>query len=213
MNFFKTPSVLKRLYPSLIWDKFQSVGVAGEKKIYLTFDDGPIPDLTPWVLQTLKSYQAQATFFCVGDNIQHHPELYQLVMTEGHQIGNHTFNHLNGWDTNNFHYLKNILQCEALLPLESSSEKKLFRPPHGKIKFKQIQQLLPRYQIIMWDILSGDFDADFNHETCLERCIYHTQPGTIIIFHDNYKAQKNLTYVLPRYLEHFAEQGYSFKML
>ena len=213
MNFFKTPSVLKRLYPSLTWDKFQDVGLTEERKIYLTFDDGPIPDLTPWVLQTLKSYQARATFFCVGDNIRQHPVLYQSVLAAGHRVGNHTYHHLNGWDTDNFRYLKNILQCEALLPLERQSEKKLFRPPHGKIKFKQIQQLLPRYQIILLDILSGDFDADFNHEVCLERSIYHTQSGTIIIFHDNYKAQKNLMYVLPRYLEHFTEQGYSFEVL
>jgi peptidoglycan/xylan/chitin deacetylase (PgdA/CDA1 family) len=212
MNFFKTPLVLKRLYPSLTWDKHTQASESSEKKIYLTFDDGPIPDLTSWTLATLKSYGAKATFFCVGENISQHPELYQQLTEEGHRIGNHTYHHLDGWKTDNFHYLRNILQCEQLMNL-CPSQKKLFRPPYGKIKLKQIQQLSSRYDIIMWDILSGDFDPDFNHEVCLERCQRHTQPGTIIIFHDNYKAQKNLTYVLPRYLEHFSEQGFTFATL
>nr|WKN38022.1 polysaccharide deacetylase family protein [Tunicatimonas sp. TK19036] len=213
MNFFKTPAVLKHLYPSLIWDKHAASSQAENKTIYLTFDDGPIPDLTSWVLKTLKSYQARGTFFCVGDNIRQHPDLYHQIVAEGHRTGNHTFHHLNGWKTENYTYLKNILQCEQLLCPSQNTVTKLFRPPYGKIKQKQIQQVAPRYDIIMWDILSGDFDPDFNHEACLDKCIQHTQTGTIIIFHDNYKAQKNLTYVLPRYLEHFSEQGYTFATL
>ncbi len=213
MNFFKTPSLLKHIYPSLTWDKFQDTNDLEQKKIYLTFDDGPIPELTPWVLQTLKSWHAHGTFFCVGNNVHQYPELYQAVKDGNHRIGNHTYNHLNGWNTDNFLYLKNILKCEKLLSSSDKPKKKLFRPPYGKIKLKQIQQLLPRYQIVMWDILSGDFDPNFNQETCLERCIQHTRPGTIVIFHDNYKAQKNLTYVLPRYIEHFTKQDYSFDTL
>lgn len=213
MNFFKTPALLKRAYPSLIWDKFQDTSHSAEKRIYLTFDDGPIPELTSWVLQTLKSWQAKGTFFCVGDNVRQYPELYQMLRDSGHRIGNHTYNHLNGWNTTNFNYLKNVLLCEELLSPTIYPEKRLFRPPYGKIKRSQITQLTSRYQIIMWDILSGDFDPDFNHETCLKRCIQHTHPGTIIIFHDNYKAQKNLAYVLPRYIEHFTEQGYTFGVL
>lgn len=213
MNFFKTPIVLKRLYPSLTWDKRSEASQSAEKKIYITFDDGPIPDLTPWVLTTLKSFGAKATFFCVGDNISQHPELYQQAVNEGHRIGNHTYHHLDGWKTNNFHYLRDILRCEKLVSHGQHQRKKLFRPPYGKIKLKQIQQLTSHYDIIMWDILSGDFDPDFNHEVCLDKCRQHTQPGTIIIFHDNYKAQKNLTYVLPRYLEHFSEQGFTFATL
>ena len=212
MNFFKTPLVLKKLYPSLTWDKHVQASQSKEKKVYLTFDDGPIPDLTPWVLTTLKSYGAKATFFCVGENIRQHYGLYQQLTNEGHRVGNHTYHHLDGWKTGNFQYLRNILRCEKLMD-DGSNQHKLFRPPYGKIKLKQIQQLSPRYEIIMWDILSGDFDPDFNHEVCLERCRQNTQPGTIIIFHDNYKAQKNLTYVLPRYLEHFSEQGYTFVTL
>ena len=213
MNFFKTPAVLKHLYPSLTWDKFEDSSQTDNKVIYLTFDDGPIPELTPWVLKTLSSYQARATFFCVGNNIQRHPSLYQQIITAGHRTGNHTFHHLDGWKTKNFAYLKSILQCEQLLGSSSDNTAKLFRPPYGKIKQKQIQQITPHYNIIMWDILSGDFDPDFNHEICLDKCIQHTQPGTVIIFHDNYKAQKNLTYVLPRYLDHFSEQGYTFAAL
>lgn len=211
MNFFKTPLLLKRLYPSLTWDRYAEDSRSSEKKIYLTFDDGPIPDLTPWVLTTLNSFGARATFFCVGDNISRHSDLYQRIVDEGHQIGNHTYHHLDGWKTSNFHYLRNVLQCEKLV--SQIRKRKLFRPPYGKIKLKQIQQLASRYDIIMWDILSGDFDPNFNHEVCLEKCQQHTQPGTIIIFHDNYKAQKNLTYVLPRYLEHFSEQGFTFATL
>ena len=213
MNFFKTPSVLKRIYPSLTWDKHAEAAQAEAPCIYLTFDDGPIPDFTPWILKTLESYQARATFFCVGDNVSQHPALYRQIIEGGHRTGNHTYHHLNGWKSENFTYLKSILQCELLLAPSPQHSTRLFRPPYGKIKQKQIQQLLPRYNIIMWDILSGDFDPNFNHQTCLEKCIRHTQPGTIIIFHDNFKAQKNLTYVLPRYLEHFAEAGYSFKTL
>ncbi|WPP53188.1 polysaccharide deacetylase family protein [Catalinimonas niigatensis] len=210
MNFFKTPRLLKYLYPRLVWDQKKAPG----KKIFLTFDDGPIPEVTPFVLETLKSFKAEATFFCVGENVDHHPEVYQQILAAGHRTGNHTYNHLNGWKTNNTHYFNNIASCtQSLAPYTNHVAKPLFRPPYGKIKRSQIRMLHNKYRIVMWDILAGDFDPGFSAETCLQKCIRHSSHGTIIIFHDSYKAAKNLEYVLPRYMEHFAQAGYQFSAL
>ncbi len=210
MNFFKTPAFFKYLYPGLVWDKIDEQ--IDTPCLYVTFDDGPVPEITDFVLETLAQYQAKATFFCVGENIQKHPEEYQSVLNHKHRTGNHTYNHLNGWKTDNTTYLKNISLCETVIQ-QTEGKKKLFRPPYGKIKRSQIIQIRDEYEIVMWHILSGDFDPAFDAEQCLEKCIAHTTSGTIIIFHDSYKAAKNLKYVLPRYLDHFAQAGYQFLAL
>lgn len=210
MNFFKTPRLLKYLYPDLVWDQKKVEG----KKIFLTFDDGPIPEITPFVLETLKQFKARATFFSVGENIDRYPEVYQQILAAGHRSGNHTYNHLNGWKTENTHYLQNIVYCaQALERYRQDIDKPLFRPPYGKIKRSQVKLLHNEYRIVMWDILAGDFDPHFSAESCLQKCIRHSEHGTIIIFHDSHKAEKNLRYVLPRYLAHFTQAGYQFSAL
>ena len=215
MNFFKTPALLKYLYPNLLWDKKRDTN-GQAPTLYLTFDDGPVPDVTPFVWDTLAQFDARATFFCVGDNVDRYPDLYQETVRQQHTVGNHTYHHVNGWHTKDHTYQQDIAQCAQALrshhpsAVEPSS---LFRPPYGKIKRRQIKALKAAYTVVMWDILSGDFDPTFDAEACLQKSIRHTRTGTIIIFHDSYKAQKNLTYVLPRYLEHFARAGYTFHAL
>lgn len=204
MYWHKNNVVLPWLYPSFIWHKSRK-----EKKIYLTFDDGPIPEVTEWVLHTLQSYQAKATFFCVGDNIHKHPRVYEKVKKAGHTTGNHTFNHLNGWKTSREVYLENISRCRQV----AGEELHLFRPPYGKITRQQAALISHAYQIIMWDVLSGDFDQHLSPAVCLQKSVKYTENGSIIIFHDSLKARKNLEYVLPRYLEHFCSLGYTFEKL
>lgn len=217
MNFFKTPAVLKYVYPNLLWDKKKESKKKQIQPVYLTFDDGPIPGVTEFVLDTLQAYHAKATFFCVGDNVNRYPHIYQQILRKGHVVGNHTYHHLNGWETKDQEYFNDIGQCEnslqQYLPEKTRPLKKLFRPPHGKIRKSQIQFLKHEHTIVMWDILSGDFDQDFNEEKCLEKCVSNTTAGTIIIFHDSHKAEKNLRYVLPRYLDHFASAGFRFDVL
>ncbi len=196
------------LYPSLTWSRYDS-----EKVIYLTFDDEPIPNLTEWVLDELKQFSAKATFFCVGDNIRKHPQIFSRILEEKHKVGNHTFNHLNGWETNDSEYLENIIRCDKSIDGNTDCFTDLFRPPYGRIKKSQIKSILPQKEIIMWDVLSGDFSQSITPEKCLSQSIKHTQKGSIIVFHDNLKAENNLKYVLPRYLEHFSELGFKFKTL
>ena len=213
MNFLKTPTLLKYLYPGLLWDKKQETR---DPVLYLTFDDGPVPDVTPFVWDTLAQFNAQATFFCVGENVERYPELYQETVHRQHAIGNHTHHHLNGWRTDLPTYLEDVTQCAKALSTHHPATPcppSFFRPPYGKVSRRQIKALQSDYTLVMWDILSGDFDPSFDAEVCLRQSIRHTRAGTIIIFHDSYKAQKNLDYVLPRYLEHFARAGYSFRAL
>lgn len=200
----------KILYPSLTWSRYSS-----EKKIYLTFDDGPIPEVTEWVLEILKEFDAKATFFCVGDNVRKHPEIFQKVVTDGHRIGNHTFHHIVGWKTDLVDYVANVQQCADYLEkaIQSSQKMPLFRPPHGRITFSQIKALRKYYEIVMWDVLSGDFSPTIGKQNCLNKSLHYTEPGSIIVFHDSLKAKDNLMYVLPKYLQHFKEKGYSFKNL
>lgn len=201
----------KVLYPELTWSRYTH-----EKKIYLTFDDGPIPELTEWVLEVLKEYDAKATFFCVGDNVRKHPNIFAKVIDDGHQVGNHTFNHLVGWKTPLKTYLENTQQCQYMLKNvydEASQSKPLFRPPHGRITKPQIRSLLQCYEIVMWDVLSGDFSPHLSKQKCLNKTINYTKSGSVVVFHDNVKAAQNLKYVLPRYLKHFKEKGYSFEKL
>jgi len=205
----RTPSFLQWFYPSLLWHRSRS-----EKSIYLTFDDGPIPEMTPLVLGVLDEYQIKATFFCVGDNAKKHPDLLDEVIQAGHQIGNHTSQHLDGWKTDQDSYVNSIKICDDQLNQNFNSEQlPLFRPPYGKTTSRQIKQVKHTHQIIMWDVLSGDFDQSLSPENCLNNTIKATQNGSIVIFHDNVKAKKNLTHALPRYISHFKEQGFEFKTL
>jgi peptidoglycan/xylan/chitin deacetylase (PgdA/CDA1 family) len=205
MYLVKTPWLLKKLYPQLHWNRDRSQPV-----IYLTFDDGPIPLVTPFVLSTLKQYHAKATFFCIVDNVQKHPDVYQQLLTNGHAIGNHTFNHLKGWKTEDEVYIDNFLKADELLKTS------LFRPPYGRIKRSQItllKALKPDLQIIMWDVLSGDFDMALKPADCLKGVLKHTGNGAIVVFHDSLKAFKRLEYVLPRALEVWNKLGYRFEVL
>lgn len=199
MFLVKTPLAIKKSFPSLVWDIPNNT-----KTIYLTFDDGPTPEVTTWVLETLKKHQIKATFFVVGDNVKKHPQIYQQLIAEGHAIGNHTYNHLNGWKTKSSDYLQNIGKCAELV------DTNLFRPPYGRIKNTQIRTLKQNYKIIMWDVLSGDFDASLSPEKCTENVINNTKAGSIIVFHDSIKAEKNLKYALPKAIGFLKEQGFTF---
>ena len=209
MRFFSVPRLLQHGLPGFTWR-----GPAQDQVIYLTFDDGPIPDITDFVLQALASCQAKATFFCVGDNLRKHPDIASRVALGGHRLGNHTFNHVKGWQTSVPDYLHNIALCEeALQPFVAAGKPKLFRPPHGRMRRDQFRQLKAHYQVVMWEVLTYDFDARLPGPLCLEKAIRHTRPGSIVVFHDSLKASGNLQYVLPRYLAHFAGLGYRFETL
>ncbi|MBP7273291.1 MAG: polysaccharide deacetylase family protein [Saprospiraceae bacterium] len=200
MYLVKTPRVLQSLLPNYLW----KMPAAAEKTLYLTFDDGPVPEVTPWVLDQLAQYDAKGTFFCVGENVKRYPEIFQRVVQEGHTVGNHTFNHLNGWDNDNLPYFLNIRQCAKLVASD------LFRPPYGKLRLKQMQFLQRHYQIVMWDVLSGDFDASISKEKCLSNVVQNGKDGSIIVFHDSVKAEHKLRYVLPQALAYFSDKGYKF---
>lgn len=202
MYSVRPPYLLKKLYSSATWRMS-----AFQKKIYLTFDDGPVPEITPWVLDVLKYHHAVATFFCVGDNIKKHPDIYDRIVKEKHSIGNHTFNHLNGWNTDTSAYIKNIEKCTAL------TKTKLFRPPYGRLKPSQVKWLKKSYKIIMWDVLSRDYDKNTSPEQCLRNVCSTIRNGSIIVFHDSHKAFKNLEYTLPRLLSYAQERGYEFERL
>lgn len=200
MYLVKTPWWLRLIYSGYTW-RMPST----DNAIYLSFDDGPHETATPFVLDTLKAYQAKASFFCIGKNVQAHPALYQRILSEGHTVGNHTQNHLNGWHTPNDQYLANIQEASHHI------QSQLFRPPYGRIKWSQAKQL--PYQIIMWDVLSGDFDPLLTPEACLAYCIKHTEDGSIVVFHDSAKALSKLQYALPKMLDYFSKQGFQFKAL
>jgi len=205
MYLIKTPFWLRWLYPGLVWRKTSEKPV-----IYLTFDDGPIPQVTPFVLSVLEKYNAKATFFCIGDNIRKHPDVFQMLIAGGHAIGNHTFNHLKGWKTKDEVYLENFRLCDDL------TKSKLFRPPYGRVKRSQVSKLkneYPRLKIVMWDVLSGDFDLNLRPEKCLQNVLESTESGSIVVFHDSLKAFERLEYVLPRALEFWTKKGYSFEAL
>jgi len=202
MYLAKTPLALKKTYPNLIWDLPND-----NNTVYLTFDDGPTPDITDWVLDILAEYQAKATFFVVGENAKKHPEIIRRILKEGHAIGNHTQHHLNGWKTKTAEYIKDVEECQQYLDTE------LFRPPYGKIKRAQIKRLKDQYKIVMWDVLSGDFDLDINPEKCYTNVIDKVKSGSIIVFHDSLKAAENLKYTLPKVLEELIKNGVVFDVL
>jgi peptidoglycan-N-acetylglucosamine deacetylase len=201
----KTPWLLKKFYPSLIWEV-----PTKDKILYLTFDDGPHPTATPFVLDELKKYNAKATFFCIGKNVMERNEIYQRILGDGHKTGNHTFNHLNGWKTNNETYFENIFEAAKYI------DSNLFRPPYGRITKSQIsifKSRIPNFKIIMWSLLSGDFDENISPEHCLQNVITNAQPGNIIVFHDSSKAWKKMSFALPKTLKHFSVRGYQFMTL
>lgn len=238
----KTPLVAKKMFPNYTWD-IPSMG----KVIYLTFDDGPTPEITNWVLDTLKEFNAKATFFCIGNNIEKHPEIFQNILDEGHHIGNHTHNHIKGWKTKSKDYLKNIETAQKIINIQISNSKfqtktnlnprilnnsseivnhqssivnhqssivNLFRPPYGQITPKQGKKLIALgYKIIMWDVLSFDWDNHVSKETCLNNVTSNATNGSVIVFHDSVKASKNMQYTLPKVLEHFSKLGYSFRTI
>jgi peptidoglycan/xylan/chitin deacetylase (PgdA/CDA1 family) len=179
----------------------------GNKRIYLTFDDGPHPDITPSVLVLLKEFDAKATFFCVGQNVEKFPETYQMILSAGHITGNHSFNHMKGWKNSVSDYYENIKKASLFIQSD------YFRPPYGRITPAQIRKLKKEYRIVMWSVLSYDFDREISAEQCFKNVIYHAQDGDIVVFHDSEKASHNMLSTLPKVLEYFKERGFSFASL
>lgn len=187
-----------------------------KKTIYLTFDDGPTPKVTDWVLDTLSHYKAKATFFCIGKNIKNNSDIFKRIINNGHAIGNHTYEHINGWNVSNDEYLRSVIKTEEIIQKSEIKfqNSKLFRPPYGKIKRSQTKRLIKNnYNIIMWSVLSADFDKNIDEIICLQNVIKNVKNGSIVVFHDSVKAFDKLQVVLPKVLEHFNEKGYSFKSI
>lgn len=214
----KTPVAAKKIFPNYVWDIPTT-----EKTIYLTFDDGPTPEITNQTLKTLKTYNAKATFFCIGKNIEKHPDIFKNIVAQGHRIGNHTQTHKKGWKTKTKNYIEEIKQAQKIIDSElqksttvnqKSLIKNLFRPPYGQITPKQSRNLIALgYKIIMWDVISFDWDKNITPEHCLKNVISKTKKGSIVVFHDSIKASKNMQYALPKTLEYFSSKSYTFKAL
>lgn len=209
--FPRTPDIFMRFFSDYTW-RFS----LDKKQIYLTFDDGPTPEITEFVLSKLKKYNAKATFFCIGKNIKNHPEIFEEIISDGHSIGNHTQNHLNGWKTIKDEYLKNISDCDNTIRqfYDSTFTQKLYRPPYGKIKKSQAKELIKNnYRIIMWSVLSADFDTTISKEKCLDNVLKNTKNGSIIVFHDSVKAADKLKFTLPKVLEYYSKKGFTFSKI
>ncbi len=202
MYLVRTPEIIQNLFPNFVWRI-----PTNDKRIYLTFDDGPIPEVTPWVIDHLNNYNAKATFFCVGENVQKHPGVFIKLRKNGHSVASHTNNHISGWSTENIPYFHNVRRGATLV------KSPIFRPPYGRIKPSQMPFLMRHYHIVMWDVLSGDFDPKISEEQCLDNVLENTRPGSIIVFHDSLKSQKKLEFVLPQVLSYFTKLGYTFQPL
>jgi peptidoglycan-N-acetylglucosamine deacetylase len=200
MYLVRTPELIKPLFRDLLWDLRDD-----SKDVYLTFDDGPIPEVTPWVLDRLAEFHAKATFFCLGRNARRSPAILDRIRQEGHSIGNHTWDHPNGWDTPLFTYLRNVQRCQEV------TGTKLFRPPYGRITWEQSRVLATRYTIVMWEVLSADFDQQLDGQSCARNVIDHASPGSIIVFHDSLKAWDRLSVALPAVLRHLCDRGLAMK--
>lgn len=209
MYFVKSPWLLKQYYSKCIWN------IPGlEDVMYLTFDDGPHPEATPFVLDELAKFNAKATFFCIGKNVEAHPEIYKRIQDEGHRVGNHTFDHLNGWKVSDEEYLSNVVKAEKFI------ESDLFRPPYGKITRFQLNVLTTpskkrnkKFDVIMWDVLSGDFDLTITPDACTRNVVKHAGKGSIVVFHDSQKAFPKMKKALPESLKYFTEKGFLFEKL
>ena len=208
----KIPKLVTRILPKRRWHFSRQ-----EKSIYLTFDDGPIAEVTPWVLEQLDFFDAKATFFVIGDNVQKQPEIVRELVKNGHSIGNHTQQHLKGTDCTLDAYLNQISRCDRSISeaLEApNTQWQLFRPPYGKLRQSQAKAILKKkYRLVMWDVLSADFDQTVTPEQCLENVINNTTEGSVVVFHDSLKAQEKLRYALPKVLSHFSDLGYAFKCI
>ena len=195
------PRIVRWLYPQAIWRMDPSV-----KAVYLTFDDGPIPEMTPWVLDVLDHYGIKATFFLVGDNVRKHPREFAMIKERGHRLGNHTFNHLRGFEWLTKNYLANADKANELIQTD------LFRPPHGHMRWLQYEMLRRRYRIVMWDLVTRDYSKHLNGRQVFEKVKRYARNGSIITFHDSIKSKENTMYALPRSIEWLMEQGYDFKV-
>ena len=204
MNFWiKTNYFVKKIFHNYVWDIPNN-----ENKVYLTFDDGPTPEVTEWTLNQLKKHDVKATFFCIGKNIEKCPTIFTKVINDGHAIGNHTFNHLKGWECSTENYINDVKLCQ--LAIHNSQFHNLFRPPYGKIKKSQATAIRKLgYKIIMWDVLSADYNQSVLPEQCLENVLKNVTTGSIIVFHDSVKAFPNLEYALPKTLEFLKKKGFS----
>ena len=195
------PKILRWLYPGAVWRMDPN-----EKAVYLTFDDGPIPEITPWVLDLLDKHQIKATFFLVGDNIRKHPKEFQMILERGHRVGNHTFNHFGGLRHHKNEYWANTEKANEQIQTD------LFRPPHGWMRWEQYRMLKKSYRIIMWGLVTRDYSKRLNGPQVLAKVKKYVRNGSIITFHDSIKAEKNMKYALPRAIEWLKEQGYEFKV-
>jgi peptidoglycan/xylan/chitin deacetylase (PgdA/CDA1 family) len=202
MAYWHISKWIKMIYPDVIWDK-PNTG----KKIYLTFDDGPTPVVTEKVLNLLDQYNAKATFFCLGRNVERHPEIYREIIKRGHQTGNHTYSHLKGWEIKNKEYFQDVELAGQFINSD------LFRPPYGRIKRAQIKYLKKKFNIILWDVMSHDYEKLWSKERCLRAAMRYTKEGSIIVFHDSEKAEEKVQYILPKLLEAYTEKGYQFESI
>lgn len=196
------PRIVRSMFDTLVWDVKTE-----EKVIYLTFDDGPIPILTEKILNILSFFNAKATFFCVGDNVRKYPKIYNKILENGHATGNHTFSHLQGLRTSHQKYIKDIDKASKYI------ESDLFRPPHGRLKFSQLSEIQKKYKVILWDVLSFDFDKNVSTETCYNNVKHFTRAGSVVVFHDNVKAEKNMLYSLTQTLVYYSQLGFNFKSI
>ena len=203
------PALVRRLFPECIWE----MPATEPPTLYLTFDDGPIPEETPFVLEQLARHDARATFFCVGENLERHPDVARQVLAGGHRLANHTYHHLSGWSHPRPAYLADVARCQRLLDALQPETRPLMRPPYGRISRPLARALHQTHQVVMWDLLTCDYDPSFAPEKCLATAIRLTRSGSIVVFHDSRKASRNLRYVLPRYLDHCAAAGYRFAAL
>lgn len=202
MRIIKPSHFLRMLYPSILWEMPK-----GKKKIYLTFDDGPHPTITPQVLELLKKFNAKATFFCIGENISAYLEIFEMIKKENHEVGNHTYNHLNGWMTKTDKYIESVEKTNDLIGTN------IFRPPYGKIKHHQIKRLLYHYNIIAWSVIAYDWDSSLSSDDCYDNVIKNAEDGSIIVFHDNKKAAKNMLPAVEKVLEYYTGKGFTFNCL
>lgn len=215
----RPPRLLHALLPGCEWTNPRTTP-AGAPVIYLTFDDGPIPEETPWVLEQLAQYQAKATFFCVGQNLERYPEIARAALAGGHRLGNHTQHHRSAWATAGPDYLADVAECQAHIeellctqPGAGGSQKMLFRPPYGRLTWPLLRTLRPSFRVAMWSVLTRDYSPDLSPEDCLRFTLAAVRPGDILVFHDSRKASARLRFVLPRVLAHFAALGYRFSTL